>query len=355
MTQISKKNMRKNYKSNKNKSKKKGNVLKGGAREPLNDIYPLAEVPRRRPQWINCRAGSCSTIVRVPGLQLYGTSLPIWNQWEMENIFRFYLFRKDINRVISLHACATPQGVAAHNDSCRPPYNPNNNLENDTFATQKHMSPRTRGLAKVQFIDIFIEDMTPGTLVAWEALTRYRFSTLDEKTIIHCLAGFGRTGTALLFYVLYYKLNIFDILLNEFFNRVNSQGMYNYIITLMQQNIVLDVDAENNPYNDPGPDNIGRFNPAYLISETTKIIDPGPPPDPLDIFHANLLISRINYCILWFAHHHCLAVDTPIYLYPTLTIGDVVTQQTIFQPMAVNYVPATLFDQAFLNAVFVVP
>lgn len=342
MQQISKKNIQKKCKSNKNKSKKKGIIFKGGARESLNDIYPPTESPRRQPQWRNCLSGSCSTIVRIPGIYLYGTSLPIWNQQEMENIFRFYLFRKDINRVISLQACATPQGATLHHNTCLP----NNNLENYTFYIQKSLSSTTNNDANVQFIDIFIEDMTPGTLLAWRDLTSYRFNTPRDKTIIHCLAGFGRTGSILLFYSMYYGSSISDTLLNRFFSNNNSQEMYDTIIRFMQASIMLDVDSENNPYNTNNY--IGRFNRDHLIAETTKI-------SHNTIFHANLLISRINYCIMFYAYQHNVATDTPIYLYQLLNVGDVVSRQTIFRPILVDYVPVNIFDTIFLNSVYITP
>lgn len=341
MKQISKKNMQKKHKSNKNKSKKKGIILKGGARESLNAIYPPTELPRRHPQWRMCVVGSCSTLVRIPGIYLYGTSLPNWNQWDMENIFRFYLFRKDINRVISLHACATPQGATAHHNTCLP----NNYLENNTFNIQKNMSPTTINDSNIQFIDIFIEDMTPGTLFAWSQLTSYRFNRPRDKTIIHCLAGFGRTGSILLFYSMYYRLNIHETLLNPFLNNTDSEEMYNNIIRFMQTTIILDIDYENNPYNTNNY--IQGFDPDHLINETTKIIYN-------TVFYANLLISRINYCIMFYAYQHNVANDTPIYLYELLNVGNVVSPQTIFRPILVDYVPVNIFDQNFLNGVFII-
>ena len=303
MMQISKKKMRKNYKSNKNKSKKRGTVLKGGSRH-TNAQISLTNPPS--PRWITCRNGSCSTVVTVPGLYLYGTSLPFWNQADMENIFKFYLFRKDINRVISLHACGTPQGALVHAQDCSPFANPNPNLENITFAATKAMSNLTNVNPDVQFIDLFIQDMTPGTLVSWQQLTQYRFDTEREKTIIHCLAGFGRTCSALLFYIMYYKLNVFDILLKPFFNRGNSAGMYTFIRALMEQNILLDNNpAENDPWN--GATGIGVFNRDEVINESTKISNPRA---PFVVLYANLFISRVIYCIIFFAYQHSVQQDT---------------------------------------------
>ena len=331
MTQISKKN-RKNYKTNKTKGNKKSLVLKGGARHTLQQLFPSGQ---GGPNW----RSNFSTLVRVTGLNLYGTSLPIWNQRDMENIFRFYLFRKDINRVISLHACATPDGAAAH-PSCNAP---NNHLENTVFNQQKDMSPITRTDPTVQFIDIFIRDMRPGTILAWAQLSNYRFSNPDEKSVIHCYAGFGRTGSALLFFILYYKTNIFDIVLNPYFNQINSAGMYDYIRTLMMQNIEVDNDpVENNPYNGK----IMAFNRSNVVNETMNITN---------LFHANLLISRINYCILLFAHNHGISIGSPMYLYRLLPIGTTPARQNIFQPVIGLYNPTQLSNPAVLNNVFIAP
>lgn len=329
MTQISKKN-RKNYKTNKTKGAKKKLVLKGGARHTLQQVA----LNTRTPVW---RAGF-STLVRVPGLNLYGTSLPIWNQTAMEDIFRFYLFRKDINRVISLHACGTPQGAAVH-PTCLAP----TDLENTVFNQQKVGSPYTQNDNDVQFIDIFIRDMRPGTVIAWAQLSNYRFSSPHEKTVIHCLAGFGRTGSALLFFILYYKTSIFEILLNPFFNQVDSENMYNAIGTLMTQNIQRDNDpAENDPFNGT----ITAFDPDRIVSETMRINS---------LFHANLLISRINYCIISFAHNHGITRGTLMHLYELLPAGTAPTPQNIFRPARGLYDPTNLNNQAFLNNVFIAP
>jgi len=347
MTQISKKSMHK-YRPNKNKgkSKKKGNDLKGGSRHPINYIYPPGDpLGPRRPNWIQCRNGICSTLVHVPGIYLYGTSLPEWSQREMENIFRFYLFRKDINRVISFQACATPAGVANH-PSCMPP---NNQLENIVFDQQKALSPTTNVNSNVVFTDIFIMDMTSGSLVAWHEFTLYRFSSANERTAIHCLAGFGRTGTALLFFSLYYKANIFDILLTPYFGRGSSRNMYTYINNWMQQNIVID---DNPIENDPWNGNILSFNPANIRIETTKFNDRNGMPC---LFHANLFISRINYCILFFAYQHNVPQGTPIYLYQLLSIYDIPDEDNLFsRPILGQYV-SRIFDPAVLNGVFIQP
>jgi hypothetical protein len=335
MTQISKKKMRKNYKSNKNKSKKRGTFLKGGSRHTNAQLtLNNPPSPRWRPNW--------STVVNVVGLQLYGTSLPIWTQADMQNTFKFFLFRKDINRVISLHACGTPQGAAIHAQDCRPVANPNSNLENTTFAATKAMSSSTNVDPDVQFIDLFIQDFTPGSLAVWQQLSSYRFDKVENKTLIHCLAGFGRTGSVLLFNIINYKLNIFDILLNRFFNRADSEAMYNYIRTLIQQNIVIDNNpAENNPWNGT----IGAFSPNRILNEVTDI---------RDVAHANMLITRINYCILFFAQQHCLVPGTPMWLYRKFNVGDVPTVYNVFRPEAGYYQP-TLFSVAQLGALYIIP
>jgi hypothetical protein len=335
MTQISKKKMRKNYKSNKNKSKKRVIVLRGGSRH-TNAVLGLNNPPS--PNW---RPGF-SKLVKVVGLELYGSSLPIWTPADMENIFRFYLFRKDINRVISLQACTTPDGRAHHAGDCRSPTNNDPNLENSTFDAQKAMSPSTNGNPLVQFIDIFVQDFTPGSLLAWQQLSSYRFDTPENRTLVHCLAGFGRTGSVLLFNIFNYKLNIFDILLTPFFNRGNSAGMYNFIRTLVEQNIVLD----NNPAeNDPWNATIGTFNIDRIRDEVTSFNN---------VPHANILITRINFCILFFAQQHCLVPGTPIYLYRKFNVGDIPTVNNVFSRIESGFYQPTLFSVAQLGGLFIV-
>ena len=79
-----------------------------------------------------------------------------------------------------------------------------------------------------------------------------------------------------MFNIINYKLNILDILLNPFFNRGDSDGMYNFIITLMQQNIVRDNNpAENNPWNGT----ITAFSPRRIWNEVTSLVFRAGQPD----------------------------------------------------------------------------
>jgi len=331
MPRISKKRTQKKYKPNKSK---KRIVLKGGVPRHTTGELQFANGPTWRQRF---NGDSFTTVVKVRDRYLYGTSIPFWNPADMQDIMKFYLMRKNINRIISFHACNTLEGMAHHHDCSQYP-----NLEDQTFNDIKNASGYTQNNHDVQFINIFIQDMTPGSIDAWGALTQYRFTSEREKTIIHCLAGFGRTGTALLFFALYYKGNIDNILLKQFFGTNTSVEMYHFIVNIMVQEILIDdnPDNENDPYNN----RIQVFDPGYQILETTNYADN---------YHANLLISRINYCILFFAFQHKVNVGTPIYLYILMDPSINPSSATIFTPYQVFYDPI-LFNQADINGLFVV-
>jgi hypothetical protein len=171
----------------------------------------------------------------------------------------------------------------------------------------------------------------------------FLYSITNSKYIYYYKFILWLILSSIVFIILYYKKNIFDILLNPYFNQLTSAGMYDYIRTLMMQNIEVDNDpVENNPYNGK----IMAFNRSNVVNETVNISN---------LFHANLLISRINYCILLFAHNHGINIGSPMYLYRLLPIGTRPSRQNIFQPMIGFYNPTQLSNPAVLNNVFIAP
>lgn len=319
------------------------NKIKGGVLRTFNELYPptTASNPVRRPRW---RPGF-TTIVQAPNMFLYGTSLPLWNQFDMEDIIKFYLFRKDIKRVISLQGCGSVAPPQNNLMMCQP----NRLLEDETFAVEKDSFIATQNDPNVQFINIPVRDMSPGTLDQWIAISALTFTLPQETSIVHCYAGLGRTGS----FILYNIMRIHghpNLLLVPFMNQVNSAGMYNLIIVMLQTIV-----TSNNVHEHGTTLNtiINQFDVNVIIQEVSNIED---------IFHANLLISRINLIILMLCFRANLPLNQEIYLYrligiaeyqAAVTAGNGINMNNIFNPIRGLYQPSTI--QQIMTGLFIVP
>lgn len=335
-----KKRIKRKTKRNKIRYSKKGGVLRN-----LNELYPPAWAFGlvRRPRWMP----GCTTIVQAPNLFLYGTSLPLWNQLDMEDIMKFYLFRKDIKRVISLQGCGGVAPPANNLIRCQP----NHLLEDQTFAVVKNSFIATRDDPNVQFINIPVRDMSPGTLDQWVAISALTFTVPEEMSIVHCLAGKGRTGSFFLYNIMRTHGHP-NLVLTPFMNQGNSAGMYNLIRGMLQ--IIV---TSNNIHEHGNAINaiINQFDVNEIINEVCNMND---------LFHANLMISRINLIILMLCFRGNVPVNQPIYLYRLIGFAqyqavvaaagnaNVINMNNIFIPVLGLYQPAIITQQIGL---FIVP
>ena len=240
--------------------------------------------------------------------KVYGSSLPV-NEKIPELYEKFYEI--GIRTIISFQNCEhTIDNV--HKDSCEKlGYNKKSSNQQSKIwrdigkktKTIKIRRPgkkmRTRQIQEetTQFIAPEIKDMTPGTIPAFDKLIQAKIWI--NPTLIHCYAGFGRTGTALLYYVfrscLLYKCDGagYEILEQPFigFKRStvfsNSTFMYNDFITHFNLNI--------SKYSDPNWDAEfagNTYSIATLKNELFKC-------EKLN--SVNLFVTRINYILLYSA------------------------------------------------------
>lgn len=286
------------------KKSKKNTKRLAGYLESFDTIY---NENREGPKW---RVGTFpwTTLVKVRDLNLYGSSLPEWDQTSMEDIFRYYLFRKDIKQIISLQGCGDQTSPYDHNfQFCGPGGRGEHRmLENQVFYQTKNASSATRDDPDVKIVDYTIKDMTSGNLNIWLNISTMRFD--NQPSLFHCYAGLGRTGSVLLYFILLTKGNT-NICTEPYMGTGNSTNMYQTLGTLLRDNIHLESEPDNTTING----RIHSFDPLQLVNE---------------VFHIhtnhgkNMLISRINYIILMLAQNYGLTIHNQIYLYPMIRVHE---------------------------------
>lgn len=144
-------------------------------------------------------------------LYLHGTSLPVQNTGGgylikngnyCMNTFAYYRYILNIKRVISFQGCdldwTNIRGV-------RPP--------SYCFGLNEKQSWNELAIyneeeGQVEYKEYYWVDMTPGYFETYYDLASMDFTNKDNVSIIHCLAGFGRTGTAILFIIFKYFLTL---------------------------------------------------------------------------------------------------------------------------------------------------
>jgi uncharacterized protein (UPF0297 family) len=273
-------------KRNKRKSKRK--TQKGGVVLPEDSMVIS-------PSWRNGPGpDTYNTLVNiipvhdVNSFQVYGSSLPYVNEDDEIRCFEtlsFYMYRHEIRRIISFQACAiNPEGNHLH--SYDPTYF---TMENDTWNILKSLNRDHRLDPSYTFIDMFCRDMTQGNADFWEELDALDFIGENNRSLIHCYAGFGRTGAALLFLTLkenlMRQLNTPQGLLSPFIGLGNSRAMYTTLKAFLNARLQMN----QNPVNGAFQAEIDNFDKDEIAEEVFRIAD-----NENSTFHANLFISRIN-------------------------------------------------------------
>ena len=109
----------------------------------------------------------------------------------------------------------------------------------------------------------------------------------DNRSLLHCYAGYGRTGSALFFLILKEAIatgfcNV-NVLLSPFIGLGNSNDMYDQLKHVLNHRIEIN----QNPVNGAFQAEINNFDATEIADEVFNI-------NGGDTYNANLLISRIN-------------------------------------------------------------
>lgn len=313
-------------------------------------IYNIS--PNYLPQWRYSRGVlSFSTLIKVKFIDgtvpvyLYGSSLPLPNNNGFNyhlgegqfssNLLQFYRYFMNINRLISLHGCDLDWSFLPFGH--QPSYCKDIDEEKIWTDLQRVNDERR------QYYELHWIDMHAGYFNTYESLVKMDYTNPSNKSLIHCLAGFGRTGTSLLLIICkyFYNLEINKQQYYSHFNNVQVTDSSQLQISLTKskeifvrlKNLLLmhietnnidntSLDGENihnfilrkinNRVNEFDSTSIVRemFDNFYYVSQTHVIF----------IFsQLNLLITRMNY-VLYFT---ALVNNIPNFtLYHLFTLED---------------------------------
>jgi hypothetical protein len=288
----SSKNTQKNYikkstnKSTKKLSKKSTKKIykkkqKGGLIIPMNTLFMLENYPRL----------GYSHFTNIPGTSMHLMQIPDTNnRGNLFQMFAYLMYTHQIQIVYDLHSCGTglhPRQQFINQGSFEQCSDDplDRNCERETWEFLKKIDFANRNNPDIRFVDQYgIEDMTAGTIAAFNGLIRHPFAITDpaHPFVIHCQAGYGRSGSICLLLLMKTYLDPQN-LQRPFFGLANSSQMY------------ADIGSR---LNDPSL--------SLVKNELFKINT---------IRSARLFVSRINLMLVAMISLNNLW-NTPIYMYP---------------------------------------
>jgi hypothetical protein len=136
------------------------------------------------------------------------------NQVQLLQMYAYLMYTHEIKRIIDLHSCGTglhPRAwFIAHGEYEQCSRDGRVNGERKAWEYLKTLEITNNNDPEVCFIDnlegVGIEDMTAGNINIWRQIDNYfPYDIVDPngpKTVVHCQAGFGRTGSVFLYLII---------------------------------------------------------------------------------------------------------------------------------------------------------
>lgn len=316
------------YRSKKqnNKHNYKTRKIRGGISTDYDNVFQGPSWQKESRQW--------TTLVKLKNMEVYGSSIPHEDIYKCLATFKFYMHVKGIKRIISLQACGVADthkpsncnGVLFPDDPRDKDNKIDLNYERRIWNSLKQLSLVHSEDAQIEFVDHKIVDMRAGTMTTWIELSNYDFNDPNQSTLIHCLAGFGRTTSVLLFICLdqFYSIDENIKLIFEPHLGYNSpdpthvnNGFEMLLNSVAKLYSALEIDISVEKI---------RFDTNRMFDEFMKVDTNG----VIRLSLVNLLIARMNYIIICLANKHKRNDSEIIYLYPLQTsIPDTATPMTM--------------------------
>lgn len=261
----------------------------------------------------------------MPNNNNFETDLAILRSQYCSNLLNFYRFVMNIPKIISLQGCDldwsflpsgyTPEScrdvneLTNWNETCSRYNEPTIYSPLTTIPNNETENTEIIGDPKSSMMEFYWVDMHPGYFSVYDNLSKIDFTKDVNNSVIHCLAGFGRTGVAILLIICvnYYRVNRKKFN-SDFFvnsrkpNDFKSSSIVKNLKSLLENFIEIDTDIPDNLGISPSSiadikSNISRFDPGLISKEVFLYNFDDNYGYHVSYTEVNVFITRVNYII----------------------------------------------------------
>jgi hypothetical protein len=261
----------------------------------------------------------------MPNNNNFETELAILRSQYCSNLLNFYRFVMDIPKIISLQGCDldwsfSPSGyipescrgvneLTIWNETCSRYNEPTTDTTLTTIPNDETETTEIISDPRSNMMEFYWVDMHPGYFSVYDNLSKIDFTKKINNSVIHCLAGFGRTGVAILLIICvnYYRVNR-NRFNSDFFvnsrkpNDFKSSSIVNKLKSLLEDFIEIDRDIPDNLGIHPSSiadikSNISSFNLSHISNEVFLYNFNDNYGYHISYTDVNVFITRVNYII----------------------------------------------------------